>query len=148
MPPYNVVKAKEAALSKVTLTNLVDIYDARRDHDLDRLASHLPPDFSHSLNIPREMLAVGGMREGKAETIFRLQEIFEGFDTQYIEPGQMTLDESRAVLDVRTRCKHRLSGKWLDTAKKHVWLLEDGWPVRLSEFYDLEQFAAFMKTTR
>jgi hypothetical protein len=40
MPPYNVVKAKKAALSKVTLTNLVDIYDAWRDHDLDRLASH------------------------------------------------------------------------------------------------------------
>jgi hypothetical protein len=60
MPPYNVVKAKEAALSKVTLTNLVDIYDAWRDHDLDRLASHLPADFSHSLNIPREILAVGG----------------------------------------------------------------------------------------
>jgi hypothetical protein len=60
----------------------------------------------------------------------------------------MTLDQSRAVLDVHTRCKHRLSGKWLDTTKKHVWLLEDGWPVRLSEFYDLEQFAAFMKTTR
>jgi hypothetical protein len=90
------------------------------NNDFDRLASHLPADFSHSLNIPREMLAVSGMREGKAETIFRLQEIFEGFDTQYIEPGQMTLDESRAVLDLHTHCKHRLSSKWLDTTKKHV----------------------------
>ncbi len=135
-------------MSKLRLSNLQDIYDAWRDHDLDRLASYLPADFSHSLNIPRDMLAAGGMREGKAATITRLQEIFIGFDTQSIEPGQMTPDETKIVLDVRTRCRHRLSGRWLDTTKKHVWLLEDGWPVRLSEFYDLDQFEAFMKTTR
>ncbi|MEZ5827525.1 MAG: nuclear transport factor 2 family protein [Hyphomicrobiales bacterium] len=104
-------------MSKVTLTNLQDIYDAWRDHDLDRLASHLPADFSHSLNIPPEMLAVGGMREGKAEAITRLQAIFDGFDTQYIEPGQMTPDETKVVVDVHTRCQHRLSGKLLDTTK-------------------------------
>ncbi|MGH6736159.1 MAG: nuclear transport factor 2 family protein [Methyloceanibacter sp.] len=134
--------------TKITLTNLADIYDAWRDHDLDRLASYLPADFSHSLNIPREMIAAGGDRQGKAATILRLQEIFEGFDTQCIDPGLMRPDETRVVLDVHTRCKHRPSGKWLDTTKTHVWLLEDGWPVSLSEFYDLEQFAAFMKRTR
>lgn len=79
--------------------------------------SHLPADFSHYLNIPCEMIAAGGMREGKAATITRLQEIFEGFDTQFIEPGQMIPDENRLVLDVHTRCRHRLSGKWLDTTK-------------------------------
>lgn len=104
-------------MSKITLTNLQDIYDAWRDHDLDRFASHLPADFSHYLNIPCEMIAAGGMREGKAATITRLQEIFEGFDTQFIEPGQMIPDENRLVLDVHTRCRHRLSGKWLDTTK-------------------------------
>ena len=133
-------------MSKPTLTNLMDIYDAWRDHDLDRLASYLPADFSHSLNIPCEMIAAGGMREGKAAAIARLQQIFEGFDTQHIGPGLMRPDETTVVLDVHTRCQHRLSGRWLDTTKKHVWVLEDGWPVSLSEFYDLEQFAAFMRT--
>jgi len=135
-------------VSKVTLTNLEDIYDAWRDHDLDRFASHLPADFSHSLNIPPELLGVGGMREGKAEAITRLQEIFNGFDTQYIEPVHMAPDETKVVVEVHTRCQHRLSGKLLDTKKKHVWLLEDGWPVRLSEYYDLDQFRAFMKSMR
>ncbi|HXG79497.1 MAG TPA: nuclear transport factor 2 family protein [Methyloceanibacter sp.] len=133
-------------MSKLVLTNLADIYDAWRDHDLDRLASYLPADFSHSMNIPREMLAAGGTREGKLETVLRLQEIFDGFDTQYIEPGQMIACGSTVILDVHTRCRHRLSGRLLDTTKKHVWLLEDGWPVSLSEFYDLEQFAAFMQS--
>ncbi|MGH9807328.1 MAG: nuclear transport factor 2 family protein [Terriglobia bacterium] len=135
-------------MSKIALANLADIYDAWRDHDLDRLASYLPADFSHSLNIPHELLAVGGVREGKGQAIMRLQEIFEGFDTQCIEPGQIMPDQNRLVLDVHTRCKHRLSGRWLDTTKKHVWVLEDGWPVYLSEFYDLDQFAAFMKAVR
>ena len=135
-------------MSKQALTNLQDIYDAWRDHDLDRLASFLPADFAHSLNIPPKLLSAGGLREGKAETIRRLQEIFDGFDTQSIEPGQMTPDKSMVILDVHTRCQHRLSGKLLDTTKKHVWQLEDSWPVRLSEFYDLDQFRAFIKTTR
>jgi len=132
---------------RTTLTNLMDFYDAWRDHDVDRLASYLPADFSHSLNIPPEMLALGGTRQGKAATILRLQQILDGFDTQCIEPGPMRSDKNRVVLDVHTRCKHRLSNKWLDTVKQHVWVLEDGWPVSLAEFYDLEQFAAFMKST-
>jgi hypothetical protein len=44
-----------------------------------------------------------------------------------------------------TRCRHQSSGTWLCTTKKHVWRIEDGWPVELSEFYDLDQFDAFMR---
>jgi hypothetical protein len=126
-------------------TNLVDIYDAWRDHDLDRLASYLPSDFSHHLNIPTEMIAVGGMRLGKTAAIERLAQIFDSFDTQFIEPGPMRVDEIGASLDVQSHCLHRRSQTWLHTTKKHVWLMEDGWPVSLSEFYDLKQFEAFMK---
>jgi hypothetical protein len=126
-------------------SNLVDIYDAWRDHDLDRLASYLPSDFSHHINIPVEMLAVGGLRLGKVAAIERLAQIFDSFDTQFIEPGPMRLDDIGASLDVQSHCLHRRSLAWLHTTKKHVWLLEDGWPVSLSEFYDLKEFEAFMK---
>jgi hypothetical protein len=129
-------------------TTLAEIYDAWRDHDLDRLASYLPSDFSHYINIPAEMLAVGGARHGKEAAIERLRQIFDNFDTQSIEPGPMSLDDIGASLDVQTHCMHRASHSWLHTTKKHVWLLEDGWPVSLSEFYDLEQFEAFMKSAR
>jgi hypothetical protein len=126
-------------------TNLVDIYDAWRDHDLDRLASYLPSDFSHHLNIPAELIAVGGVRQGKQAAIERLGQIFDSFDTQHLEPGPMSLSDIGASLDVQSHCLHRSSGTWLHTSKKHVWLIEDGWPVSLSEFYDLNQFEAFMK---
>jgi hypothetical protein len=126
-------------------TNLVDIYDAWRDHDLDRLASYLPSDFAHHINIPPEMIEVGGMRLGKAAALERLRQIFDSFDTQAIEPGPIHIDHIGASLDVESHCLHRRSRSWLHTTKKHVWLMEDGWPVSLSEFYDLNQFEAFMK---
>jgi ketosteroid isomerase-like protein len=100
------------------------------------------------LNIPAELLAAGGARQGKAEAIARLQAIFSGFDTQYLEPGEIIVRGNCAMLEVHSRCQDRATGKWLDTTKKHVWLLEDGWPVKLSEFYDLEQFEIFMHAAR
>ena len=127
---------------------LTDLYDAWRAHDLDLLAIYLPSDFSHSLNIPVEVLPVGGPRRGKGEAIERLKQIFKGFDTQYLEPGEIVTNGNRFILDVHTRCQERASGTWLDTKKKHVWLIEDGWPVELSEFYDLEQFEIFMNAVR
>lgn len=128
-----------------TKTTLVDIYDAWRDHDLDRLASYLPSDFSHHLNIPVEMISVGGLRQGKTAAIERLAQIFDSFDTQYIEPGLINLDDIGASTDVQSHCLHRCSRTWLHTTKRHVWLMEGGWPVSLSEFYDLREFEAFMR---
>jgi hypothetical protein len=132
-------------LLKPAKTNLVDIYDAWRDHDLDRLASYLPSDFSHHINIPVEFLPMGGVRLGKQAAIERLAQIFDSFDTQFIEPGPLRLDDIGASLDVKSHCLHRSSKTWLHTTKRHVWLMEDGWPVSLSEVYDLREFEAFMK---
>jgi hypothetical protein len=126
-------------------TMLVDIYNAWAAHDLDRLASYLPNDFSHHMNIPTRQIAIGGTRQGKRATIERLGQIFDGFDTQQIKPGPISVLDLGATLEVETRCLHRSSRSLLHTRKKHVWLLEDGWPVSLSEFYDLEQFTAFIK---
>lgn len=129
-------------------SNLVEIYDAWRDHDLDRLASYLPYDFAHHLNIPVEIISVGGARHGKKAAIERLRQIFDSFDTQHLEPGPMSLEQIGASLDVQSHCLHRSSQTWLHTTKRHVWLIEDGWPISLSEFYDLQQFEAFMKGAR
>lgn len=127
---------------------LIDIYDAWRAHDLDWLGSYLPADFSHSMNIPAEQLDLSGMRDGKLAVLTRLREIFNSFDTQHLEPGALTLCGDQAVAAVTTRCLHRSSGTWLCTTKKHVWRIEDGWPVELSEFYDLDEFEVFMKKAR
>jgi ketosteroid isomerase-like protein len=135
-------------MRKSTETLLTDFYDAWRTHDLDLMGMYLPDDFSHLLNIPAETLSVGGLRQGKRASLKRLAEIFDGFDTQYLQPGRFIVRDSQAIVEVHTRCRHRASGAWLDTRKQHVWQLEDGWPVKLSEFYDLDQFKVFMSRTR
>jgi ketosteroid isomerase-like protein len=132
-------------MTKPARAILTDIYDAWRAHDLDWLATYLPADFSHSVNIPQEALSAGGLRHGKGAVLLRLGEIFDGFDAQYLEPGEIRVDGARAIVTVHTKCRHRRSGKWLDTRKQHIWRLEDGWPVDLAEFYDLAQFESFMR---
>ncbi len=127
---------------------LTDFYDAWRAHDLDLMGTYLPDDFSHVMNIPEKTLSAGGERQGKYASLKRLADIFDGFDTQYLEPGRLIVRESQTIVEVHTRCQHRASGLWLDTNKQHVWLLEDGWPVKLCEFYDLDQFETFMNRAR
>lgn len=135
-------------MTKPAKSILADIYDAWRAHDLDWLASYLPADFTHTMNIPEDMLSSGGCRLGKGEALRRLGEIFDSFDAQYLEPGEIAINGAQAIVTVHTRCKHRHSGKWLETRKQHIWRLEDGWPVDLSEVYDLAQFEAFMREVR
>ena len=33
----------------------------------------------------------------------------------------------------------------LDVTKSNLWTLEDGWPVKLFEHYDLDRFQTFMQ---
>jgi ketosteroid isomerase-like protein len=126
-------------------TTLIDIYDAWRAKDFDWLGTYLPADFRHSMNIPPETLRLGGTRHGKGAALNRLREIFEAYDTRQFEVKKLTVGADRARVEVTTRCLLRGTGACLHTTKTHIWRLEDGWPVQLSEFYDLEEFKAFMK---
>jgi ketosteroid isomerase-like protein len=126
-------------------TTLIDIYDAWRAHDFDWLGTYLPADFRHFMNIPTEMLALSGTRHGKGAALDRLREIFQAYDTRHFEVGKLLVEADRASVDITTRCMLRGTGACLRTTKTHIWKLEDGWPVELSEFYDLTEFDAFMK---
>jgi ketosteroid isomerase-like protein len=39
--------------------------------------------------------------------------------------------------------RHRGTGTVLETTKANFWTLEDGWPVRLTEYYDVAELQAF-----
>jgi ketosteroid isomerase-like protein len=124
---------------------LTDIYDAWRAQNLDLLATYLPDDFSHFINIPTEIHPLGEVRHGKAAVLDRLGLIFQQFDTKRLETGHIAPHTHGVAVEVRTQCRHRESGAWLDTTKSNFWTLEDGWPVKLFEHYDLDRFRAFMK---
>ncbi len=126
---------------------LIDIYDAWRTNNFEWLASYLPADFSHSMNIPTDQFALSGFRQGKTESLNRLREILESFDSRHLDVGKLIVGQATATVDVTTRCERRSTGAWLRTTKKHVWRLEDGWPVSLSELYDLEEVHAFIRAS-
>ena len=126
-------------------TILTDIYDAWRAHNLDLLATYLPDDFSHFINVPTEMHPLGEARHGKDAVIERLGLIFQQFDIQQLEIGHIAVSADSASVEVRTRCRHRPSGTVLDVTKSNLWTLEDGWPVKLFEHYDLDRLQTFMQ---
>lgn len=127
-------------------TVLDDIYDAWRAHNIDWLATYLPEDFSHRINIPPAMYPLGGERLGKQAALERLSLIFSHFDIQRLSTSHVVIEGSKAVVEVSTLCVHRSTGTHLDTQKRNVWTIEDGWPTKLDEYYDLERFAAFMQS--
>jgi ketosteroid isomerase-like protein len=125
---------------------LGDIYDAWRAHNLDWLASYLPDDFSHRINIPSAMHPLGGERLGKTAALERLSLMFAQFETQRLSTSHLMIDEGKAALEVNTLCVHRPTGACLDTRKRNLWTLEDGWPTKLDEYYDLALVAAFLQS--
>jgi ketosteroid isomerase-like protein len=125
---------------------LNDIYDAWRAQNLDWLATYLPDDFSHRINIPPAMHPLGGERVGKKAVLERLSLIFSQFETQRLSTSHLVIDGGNATLEVTTLCVHRPTGAHLDTQKRNVWTMEDGWPAKLDEHYDLERFVTFMQS--
>jgi hypothetical protein len=128
-----------------TQTILTDIYDAWREQNLDLLATYLPDDFSHFINIPSEMHPLGEVRHGKVAVLERLGLIFEQFDVQHLATSQIVINSNSATVQVRKCCRHRESGAVLDLTRSDLWTLEGGWPVKLFEHYDLDRFRAFMQ---
>jgi ketosteroid isomerase-like protein len=122
---------------------LTDIYDAWRANDLDRFATYLPDDFSHYINIPVELHPLGEARHGKAAALERLKQIFQQFQMQRLETASIAVGDNSATVEVRKICLHRESGVLFDISKMDLWTLEGGWPVKLFEHYDLDQFKAF-----
>ena len=79
-------------------TVLDDIYDAWRAHNLDWLASYLPNDFAHRINIPAAMHPIGGEWLGKQVALERLSQIFAQFETQHLSTSQLMIDGGNAAL--------------------------------------------------
>jgi ketosteroid isomerase-like protein len=125
---------------------LNDIYDAWRAQNLDWLATYLPDDFSHRINIPPSVYPLGGERIGKKAALERLKLMFAQFETQRLSTSHLVIDGDKAALDVSTLCVHRPTGAHLDSNKRNLWTLEDGWPIKLDEYYDVGRVASFLKS--
>lgn len=129
-----------------TETILREIYDAWRAQDLDRLASYLPEDFCHVIHIPTEIHPLGGISHGKAPSLARLGVIADDFEFLRFDTSGIMIHEERAGVEIAIRYRHRETGTSLQTTIANFWTFEDGWPVSLAEYHDIDRIQAFSKT--
>ncbi len=46
-------------------------------------------------------------------------------------------------MEIPLRYRHRRTGAVLETVIANFWTFEEGWPVRLTEYHDLDRIKAF-----
>jgi ketosteroid isomerase-like protein len=122
---------------------LGDIYDAWRAQDLDWLASYLPNDFAHIINVPASIGPTAGSCFGKTAVIDRWRAVMADFEFLMFDTNGLMTERNRAAAEIPFRYRHRASGKLFEMTKGTFWILEDGWPVRLTEYYDLAYIQSF-----
>lgn len=122
---------------------VTDIYDAWRRRDLDLLASYLPDDFCHVIHIPPEIHPFGGASIGKRPSLERLALIAAEFDVLSFDVSDLMIHKQRAGAEIPVRYRHRRTGTVLETVIANFWTFEEGWPVKLAEYHDLDRIKAF-----
>jgi ketosteroid isomerase-like protein len=123
-------------------TVLGDIYDAWRAQDLDWLASYLPDDFCHVMHLPATLFPDGGMREGKPRVIERWRSVIPAFEVLRFDTSNLLINKNSAAAEIVVQYRYRESGEVLDTTKANFWAFEAGWPIRLTEYYDVASIEA------
>jgi len=130
-------------MAKTAGAILSDIYDAWRAQDLDWLASYLPDDFCHVMHIPTSVDPLGGARNGKAHAIERWAVLLARFEILRYDTTKLIVDRNRAAVEIPLHYRNRETGGDLETTKANFWMLEDGWPVKLTEYYDVAALQTF-----
>ena len=59
------------------------------------------------------------------------------FDT-----SNLLINKNSAAAEIVMQYRHRPSGEVLDTTKANFWAFEAGWPVKLTEYYDVASIEA------
>jgi ketosteroid isomerase-like protein len=127
-------------------TIVCEIYDAWRAQDLEWLASYLPDDFCHIIYIPQDIHPLGGACRGKAASIARLGVIVDDFEILQFDTSRLIANEDHAGVEIPVRYRHRETSVPLETTTGNFWTFEDGWPIQMIEYFDLNGVAALTQS--
>jgi hypothetical protein len=129
-------------------TILGDIYDAWRAQDLEWLASYLPDDFCHVMYLPAALYPDGGACQGKPHVLERWRNLLPIFEVVRYDTSNLLVHKNGAATEIAVQYRHRTTGDVLNAAKANFWTFEAGWPVRLTEYYDVSVFEAVVPWLR
>jgi ketosteroid isomerase-like protein len=125
---------------------LNDIYDAWRAQNLDWLATYLPDDFCHVLHLPGSLHPRTGMLQGKQAVLDRWQMHIDPLEFLLFDTSGLMIENDRAAVEIPLRYRHKATGKELVTVKANIWVLEEGWPVKLIEYFDIGTISKFVES--
>ena len=123
-------------------TILSDIYDAWRAQDLDWLGSYLPDDFCHVMYLPSELYAESGACQGKSRVMERWRSILPTFEILRYDTSNLLINKNGAAAEIFMQYRHKTTGEVLSSSKANFWTFEAGWPVKLTEYYDVASIAS------
>jgi len=135
-------------MAKTAGAVLGDIYDAWRAQDLDWLASYLPDEFCHVMHFPTDIHPSAGLRQGKKAAVERWRPFVEDYEIVSFDTSDLIIERNRAAVEIPFHYRHKPTGKALVTIKANFWTLEDGWPVKLTEYYDVACLQSFVGSIR
>jgi ketosteroid isomerase-like protein len=62
----------------------------------------------------------------------------------HFDTSELLIQKSRAAVEVPIRYRHREMGAAFESTKTNFWTLEDGRPVKLTEYRDIARVQAFV----
>ncbi len=124
-------------MAKTAGAVLLDFYDAWRAQELEWLASYLPADFAHNMVFPTELSPLAGDCRGKPAVLSRWRLYITQYEFLSFDTSGLIVERDRAAVEIPLRYRHKESGAELTTTKANFWTLADGWPVHLTEYYDI-----------
>lgn len=123
---------------------LGDFYDAWRAQDVALLGTYLPNDFSHMVYVPKEIHPLGGLSRGKAAVLERFAIVAQEYELLRYDTSGLMIHKDRAGVEIVGHYRHRGTGVQIETPIVNFWTFEDGWPVKLSEYHDIERVQKFV----
>lgn len=126
-----------------TETIISDIYDAWRAQDIEWLGSYLPDDFCHMVYVRKEIHPLGGLCRGKTAVLQRFAAVAQEFDLLHYDTSDLMIRKDRAGLEIPSHYRHKSTGLHIETMVVNFWTFEDGWPIKLAEYHDIERVQAF-----
>jgi hypothetical protein len=76
--------------------------------------------------------------------IERWRTVVADYEFLEVDTHDLIMVKDRAAIEIPLRYRHRRTGRLIETVKANFWTLEDGWPIRLTEYYDVSRVGSFM----
>ena len=98
--------------------------------------------FLSCMHIPVAVCAIGGPCEGKLQVLERWRSVVPQFDILRFDTSNLLINKNGAAAEITLQYRFKPSGEVLDTTKANFWAFEAGWPVKLTEYYDVAALEA------